>query len=116
MKQTKKYRGACEIMTFPHSTQDELYQELNRLGWFWDSKLGRWERDDRIPEDATTLIYIRVMTGKNCVDHAAEVITEAVGQYGLKRVAKSEAYICRPPKQNDARIYLQFIDLENGNS
>jgi hypothetical protein len=33
MKQTQKYSQACQILTFPHAIQDELYGELNRLGW-----------------------------------------------------------------------------------
>lgn len=50
MKQTKKYTKACEIATLNHETQESLYQQLNELGFFWDSKLQKWERDDRIAE------------------------------------------------------------------
>jgi hypothetical protein len=116
VKQTKKYRGACETLTFPHQTQEELYQELNRLGWFWNPKIQRWERDDRIPNAATKTIYIRVMTGKERVEQAAEAIAEALEQYGLELIEKSEPYPCRPPKQNDARVYLQFIDRDDEES
>lgn len=106
MKQTKKYSKACEILTINHTTQEQLYQELNRLGWFWDSKKQQWIRDDRIAEPASNLIKIRLWANKDKVEQLSEILQEALAPYGIKVLEKSEPYLCRPPQQNDARIYI----------
>ena len=64
MKQTKKYSKACEILTINHTNQEQLYQELNRLGWFWDCKKQVWIRDDRLVEPPSKLIKIRLWANK----------------------------------------------------
>lgn len=110
MRQTKKYASACEILTFPHVTQEQLYQELNRLGWFWDSKKQQWIRDDRIAEAPSKLIKIRLWANKDKVEQIADVLQEALAPYGLKVIEKSELCLCRPPQQNDARIYFTLED------
>lgn len=61
MKRTQKYSQACQILTFPHANQDELYGELNRLGWYWQAKNKKWERDNTPAREATNLIRVRVM-------------------------------------------------------
>lgn len=114
MKQTKKYSKACEIATLNHETQESLYKQLNELGFFWNSKLQQWERDDRIAEPPSDLIRIRVWAASDKVEQAADIFIESAGQYGLKLQEKSEPYPCRPPKQADSRIYLTFTDRENG--
>ena len=112
MKQTKKYSKAYEIATLNHETQESLYKQLNKLGFFWDSKLQKWERDDRIADPPTDLIRIRVWAATDKVDGAASILIESAQQYGLKFQEKTEPYKCRPPKQNESRIYLTFIDNE----
>ena len=109
MKRTKKYLGACEILTFPHPTQDELYAELNRLGWYWKSKSGKWERDDR-PPIVNSLIEIRVWAKKEVVEDVAQHFAEAAEEMGLNFIEKSDPYPCRPPHQLESRIYLTFQD------
>lgn len=109
MKQTRKYTGACKILTIPHATQDQLYQELNRLGWFWDSKAQEWKRDDRVSDPPSKLIRIRVWAATERVEEISLIISEAVAPYGLLLQERSDAYVCRPPQNNDSRIYLTFI-------
>lgn len=115
MKRTKKYAGAIEVLTYPHQTQDKLYSELNRLGWYWDSKQQRWIRDERVAEAETKLIRIRVWTGVTQVENVADNVVEAMQERGLRLLEKSPPYPCRPPQQNDSRVYLTFEDMGNEN-
>jgi hypothetical protein len=110
MKQTQKYRKACEQLSYPHSNQEELYCELNRLGWFWNSKNKEWLRDDRPPQPASASIKVRVWAASDKVELAAEHFVESAGEMGLRLVEQSEPYPCRPPQQNDSRIYLTFVE------
>jgi hypothetical protein len=112
MRQTAKYREACSTLTFPHQTQEQLYQELNRLVFFWNSKTQKWERNDQLADPPSNVVRIRVWAATEKIDQAADAVVESMQQYGLRLVEKSEPYICRPPKQNDSRIYLTFIDEE----
>ncbi len=113
MKQTQKYSQACQLLTFPHASQDELYKELNRLGWWWQAKNKKWERDDSPAQEASKLIKIRIWASAKKVEQAAELFVENAEDIGLRILEKSEAYPCRPPNQNEARIYLTFQELEN---
>lgn len=115
MKQTKKYVSAIAILTYPHSSQDELYQELNRLGWFWDSKKQKWERNNSLKNDEeTNLIRIRVWSGNSRIDHIVPLIIEAVSEIGLRLEEQSVPYVCRPPRGNESRVYLTFsVSLED---
>ncbi|MBD2199982.1 MULTISPECIES: hypothetical protein [Calothrix] len=112
MRQTQKYSKACQLLTFPHVTQDELYAELNRLGWFWDSNKKGWYRDDTPAKEATKLIRLRVWAASDKVRQSAEVFIETAEDNGLRFVEKSEPYPCRPPNQKESRIYLTFQDVE----
>lgn len=113
MKQTQKYSQACGILTYPHTKQDELYQELNRLGWWWNAKKKKWIRDDSQAQSASKLIKIRIMASSHKVEQAAELFIEHSEDIGLRLIEKSDIYPCRPPNQNDARIYLTFEDVDN---
>lgn len=110
MKQTKKYTKACEIATLTHQNQESLYKQLNDLGFWWDSKLQKWARDDRLADTPTNLIRVRVWAATSKVEQAAAVFIEACSEYDLKLQEKSEPYQCRPPKQGESRIYLTFTD------
>ena len=113
MKQTKKYAGACQIATLPHNTQEELYTELNRLGFYWDAKKQLWKRDDQLADPASEVLRIRVWAAAEKVEQLAEIAIESMQQYGLKLIERSNPYPCRPPKQADSRIYLSFIEVSN---
>jgi hypothetical protein len=113
MKKTQKYSKACEKLTFPHSTQDELYAELNRLGWYWQASQKEWVRDDRIPNEATKLVKVRVWADSKKVADAAALIIESVESNGLRLLQKSPPYSCRPPQQLEGRIYLEFEEVKD---
>lgn len=112
MRQTQKYVKACERLTFPHRHQEQLYSELNRIGYWWNSKKKEWERDDRIPKEASTVFKIRVMGASDKVDLLADHIIEQSAEMGLELVERSAPYPCRPPQQNDSRIYLSFREVD----
>jgi len=112
MKKTKKYAGACEILTYPHSTQENLYQELNRLGFYWQPKKQKWVRDDTPAREVSKQIKVRILASSDLVEQAAELIVEQAESVGMKFIEKSEAYPCRPPNQNESRIYLVFENIE----
>ncbi|MBN3943472.1 MAG: hypothetical protein V7L21_29620 [Nostoc sp.] len=111
MKKTPKYSKACCLLTFPHSSQEQLYSELNRLGWYWQPKEKEWLWDDTQALAATKLIKIRVWAAKEIVEDAAEVFLENAESNGLRLIEKSSPYPCRPPKQLESRIYLTFEDI-----
>lgn len=113
MKQTKKYTSACSRLTISHSTQEQLYQELNRLGWFWDKKQQQWVRDERVAESPSKLIKFRIWAGKDKVEEISSILQEALLPYGINLLEKSEPYLCRPPQQNDARVYTTFEYTES---
>lgn len=108
MKKTKKYQSALDILTFPHNIQDELYSELNRLGWFWNPKTQKWERDDSLPNPASELIRIRIWADSSKVADVADLCIEGMEEKGFSLIEKSTPYQCRPPKQLESRIYLTF--------
>lgn len=112
MRQTRKYCSACEIAILNHATQEDLYTELNRLGFFWDSKKQVWERNDQLAEPPSKLIKVRVWAATDQVERVAEAMIEAMMNYELKFLEGSAPFVCRPPKQNESRIYLLFSDGE----
>jgi hypothetical protein len=113
MKKTQKYSKACQLLTFPHSTQDELYAELNRLGWYWQPSKKEWERDDTPAKEATKLIRLRVWASAEKVEDTADLFIENAEGMGLKLLEKSKSYPCRPPNQKESRIYLTFKDCDD---
>lgn len=42
------------------------------------------------------------------IEEFSEVVSQLLRQNGYVLVDKSEAYLCRPPKQNESRVYLSF--------
>lgn len=108
MRKTQKYTKACEILKYPYQTQDELYAELNRLGYYWDSKKKVWIRDNTLPGEATKLIHVRVWADATKVEDAAALFIENAESMGLELLEKSPPKPCRPPKQLESRVYLKF--------
>ena len=115
MKKTAKYSKACQVLTFPHEHQEQLYSELNRLGWYWQPKKKEWERDDTPAKAATKLVRVRVWAAKDSVENAAELFLEGAEGNGLRLIEKSPPYPCRPPNQLESRIYLVFEDITHTN-
>jgi hypothetical protein len=113
MKRTKKYSLALETLkNFPHSNQEELYSELNRLGFYWDSKKLQWVRDETAADPATPLIRVRIWAATDEVRFHAEIFKNYALRAGYTIVDETEPYACRPPKQLESRIYLTFLPEE----
>ncbi len=108
MKQTQKYSQATRILTYPHTKQDELYSELNRLGWYWNATAKKWERDDTPALEPSGLIRVRVWASTEKVSDVAQHVIEAFSDVGLTLVEQSTPYQNRPPNQLESRIYLTF--------
>jgi hypothetical protein len=113
MKKTKKYSKATELLTFPHNNQEELYQELNRLGYYWDALDKKWIRDERLANPPKQGVDIRVWADKDYTEEHAETLVQLFLKNGYRLSNRSGTYPCRPPKQNESRIYLSFINNQN---
>ncbi len=109
MRQTEKYRKAVEILKYPHNSHQELYSEMNRLSYYWDAKNRKWERDDRLADPPMDGVKIRLWANNDEVQDYSELITQLLKAEGYTIVDKSEPYQCRPPKQNESRIYLSIV-------
>lgn len=108
MKKTEKLRKAVHCYyqlksQEKYSTQDELYSLLNSHNYYWDSKNKLWELGE-IADPPSELIKIRVMTASSRV----KSIVNNLSIEGLVLVESSDPFPCRPPHQNDSRIYLTF--------
>ncbi len=109
IRRTRKYIEACHLKNLPHSTSSELYQKLIDMDYYWDANMGRWifapgQKNDPPSQQ----IKIRVWADKNRVQDLADEVIEALAEQGFRCIEKSTLYPCRPPKANEARIYLVF--------
>lgn len=115
-RKTQKYNAARTIATELNfrgdwDDQNALYQFLNEHHHVWDSKTGEWENYQAIPSyPPTDLLMIRVWTGTREESIAiARFLRHLLEQHTeLDFIEQSEPYVCRPPKQNDYRVYLKF--------
>ena len=116
MKHTKKYEAAATCarrleMTWSIIDQAGLYDQLEKAGWYWNSKLGEWENlkrsnsmfknDDGKP---TGVIRLRLMSHPGDMDQFMELISEALDTYGIKVVDESNLYPNR--RSAGVRVYL----------
>ena len=53
---------------------------------------------------------IRLWASNETIEEYAELISQLLGENGYTVVDKSEPYPCRPPKQNESRVYLSVIE------
>jgi hypothetical protein len=112
-KMTAKY-SAARMTALKESldisgNQEDLYQRLQKAGWFWDSdKKSWWYAPEEAADPATPLIMIRVWADLEVVEEAADEIIGKTKRY-FSLVEKSPVYPCRPPKQLEGRVYLKFL-------
>lgn len=116
MKQTRKFVSAEKLyrklgLTQRYRTQDALYELLGEQNYYWDRKAQRWQ-DGGESDPPSTVISIRITTGYDRLNEVAEVLIEALGEYELELIEQSKPYPCRPPKQNDSRMYLTFLSQD----
>jgi len=89
--------------------REQLYKRLNELGWWWDSKKKEWVQfADEPADEPTPLIMVRVWASDENIARAVEAVRGALAN-GYVVIQESKVYPCRPPKQRESRVYLQFI-------
>lgn len=111
MRQTQKLRYAVSLyqqlkLNRKYSSQEELYTLMNEHNYHWDSQQKKWLHGGT-PDPASTFVKIRVMTDRANVTTIVSEIKTAMSDKFIC-LETSDIYPCRPPKQNDARIYLTF--------
>lgn len=114
-KMTAKYSSALDIVRFKglkiaqNGNQEELYQALQKVGFFWDSNIKRWEEHDiEQAEEPTKLLMVRVWADAEIVEDMADDLVR-ISKKWFELVEKSPVYPCRPPKQREGRVYLKFL-------
>lgn len=108
MKRTKKYIAAEIIANkLGVSIDKNIYLKLQENNYFWDSDKGEWFLGQEA-EPATELVKIRVWADRAKIDRDCLAIIASLEEFDFALEEKSEPYLCRPPKQNEARIYLTF--------
>lgn len=113
-KMTAKYKSALELghqLGCTISTvQKALYLQLNELGYFWDSEEQDWVVSTEPVNPPSTLVRVRVWAAGDRVEEEARRIAEImIEAHDYQLVEKSQQYPCRPPNQNDSRMYLTFL-------
>ena len=112
-KLTAKYSTALDAARSAgvevSDNQEVLYQRLQDAGYFWDSQAKRWDYSPMDEaDDPTPLILVRVWTDEEVIQEAADDIVSS-NKRRWQLVKRSEPYRNRPPKQREARIYLEFL-------
>lgn len=114
-RQTAKYAAAVatahnhKLPAIDTHNRDQLYDLLQKHGFFWNSDLKDWEEFD--PADAdqpTPLINIRVWADGDIVEDVTGNLVRKVNPLWTL-VEQSKPYPCRPPKQLESRVYLKFL-------
>lgn len=112
-KRTIKYTSALQIVEVAwlnppvKPSQEELYSFLNSQNYFWDSKSQQWQFAEPAQE-ATQLVRLRVWASSDKVSEIAKGVKAGMKVSGYELLEESKPYVCRPPQQNDSRIYLTF--------
>lgn len=117
-KMTAKYSTALSVARREkvganvngQNPQEALYSRLQEIGWFWNSDRKEWEHPDPADaDDPTPLIMIRVWANAEIVEDVAEDVIRRVPRNWGKPIKKNGPYPCRPPKQFEARMYIEFM-------
>lgn len=109
MKNTQKYRLALQISNIKHDHQDILYEELNKLGYCWNSKIKQWVKHEGESNPPLEGLRIRLWSDQKDMDEYSTIIKEICQAHGLKLLESSKPYPCRPPQEKETRVYLYFI-------
>ncbi|MGL4375985.1 MAG: hypothetical protein ACRCT1_06070 [Microcoleaceae cyanobacterium] len=111
-KQTEKFVKAVAIAgtRFRNTSHEALYQLMSEAQYYWDSRSRTWVHTPSESNDPpTTLHRVRVWAAKGEVESLATAIIQSLTAQGYRLDERSAVYPCRPPKGNEARIYLSFI-------
>jgi hypothetical protein len=66
----------------------------------------------RAASGSTAILRVRVWAASTAVDQHARAIRDAIERAGYVMTEKDGPFVCRPPKQHEARIYLAFLPPE----
>lgn len=110
-KQTEKFVKAVAIAgsRFRNTSHEALYQLMSEAQYYWDSRSKEWILAPAESNDPPTQLHrVRVWAAKEQVENLASAIIESLTAQGYQLDERSATYPCRPPKGNEARIYLSF--------
>jgi hypothetical protein len=110
-RQTEKFIKAVAIagQRFRNTSHESLYQLMAEAQYFWDSQAKAWVHTPSEENDPPTRLHrVRVWAEKGQVENLASAIIESLTAQGYQLDQRSAIYPCRPPKGNEARIYLSF--------
>jgi len=120
MRITEKYRKALQIghpLKITTKEREELYQQLNRNSYFWNSDKRKWEKISTAANPPTELIKIRIWADARITESVASELIEGLAKKGLRVMNCSKPYLCRPPEHSESRMYLEFVkNPEESNS
>lgn len=89
--------------------REELYQQLNKNSYFWNSEKKRWEEINTKANPPTELIKIRIWADARITEAVASELIEVLAKKGLRVMNQSKPYLCRPPEHLESRVYLEFV-------
>lgn len=112
-KMTAKYRAALDAARKQKiktgGKAEDLYSRLADSFFMWDSKRGEWINLAAEPaHQPMNKIMVRVWAKGEEVQQVAEDLVMALNMVGYSLIQSSEPYPCRPPKQLESRIYIEF--------
>jgi hypothetical protein len=118
-KMTAKYSTALQYARMrglpTDGNQEALYQRLNKAGFMWDSSSQEWLELASEPADPPTpLVMVRVWANAETVEAMADMVQEFMAESDFTPVKRNGPYLCRPPKQLEARMYLEFMPPKGG--
>jgi hypothetical protein len=95
--------------------QEALYQRLQKAGLMWDSSNKEWlYLPDEPADPATPLVMIRVWADAEIVEEMADLIQGLLTKRNFTATKRAGVYLCRPPKQLEGRVYLEFMPPKKG--
>ncbi len=110
-KQTAKYRAACvlgrELGLRRNLEAEVLYQALQEAGHVWDSRTQTWN-ESPAANPPSRLIRLRLWADQEVIEELADDVVRLLETIGLQCDERSQAYVCRPPRQLESRVYLTF--------
>lgn len=112
-RRTKKYIAAqAAARHYGLSSRGEnqqLYDRLQGNNLWWNGQT--WQKG-LPPKPATKIIRIRVMAAADVVSGHADKLSELLQEEGYQLLDMSAPCSCRPPRQQDSRVYIQCLSPE----
>jgi hypothetical protein len=116
IKRTAKYVAAVEMayrlglaLARKHSSADQVYDELQRSGFYWDSKPKAWQQSpevDPLREMDKSLIRVRVTAHMIVLDDCVNRVLNALKPEGFTVQEVSKAYPNVRDTDGAGRVYI----------